>query len=70
MFIHYIHRDLDWAMIHYDSGASFIKHLKPKIFLSSIQTVWNLQKSQAYFISETGPSVELLPLQDGSHCGE
>ena len=56
-------------MIHYDIGASLIKHLKPKIFVSSIQTVWNLQKSQAYFIHETGPSVELIPLLDGSHHG-
>ena len=28
-----------------ESGARFTKHLKPKIFLSSIQTVWNLGKS-------------------------
>ena len=26
-------------------GARFTKHLKPKIFVSSIQTVWNLRKS-------------------------
>ena len=24
------------------SGAHFTKHLKPRLFLSSIQTVWNL----------------------------
>ena len=28
-------------------GASFTKHLKPKTFVSSIQTVWNLRKSEA-----------------------
>ena len=28
-----------------ESGARFTKHLKPKIFLSSIQVVWNLRKS-------------------------
>ena len=26
-------------------GAHFTKHLKPKIFVSSIQTVWELLKS-------------------------
>ena len=29
------------------SGARFTKHLKPKISVSSIQTVWNLRKSLA-----------------------
>ena len=28
-----------------ESGARFTKHLKPKIFVSSMQTVWNLGKS-------------------------
>ena len=26
-------------------GARFTKNLKPKVLVSSIQTVWNLQKS-------------------------
>ena len=26
-------------------GAHFTYHLKPKVFVSSIETVWNLQKS-------------------------
>ena len=26
-------------------GACFTKYLKPKIFVSSVQTVWNLRKS-------------------------
>ena len=28
-----------------ESGARFTKHLKPKIFVISMQTVWNLGKS-------------------------
>ena len=31
--------------VNCEPGARFTKHLKPKIFVSSIQIVWNLRKS-------------------------
>lgn len=39
------HLQLLIVKLHSKTSARFIKHLKPKVFINSIQIAWNLQKS-------------------------
>ena len=41
----YIDINDDKRNMAWNSGARFTKHFKPKIFVSPIQTVWDLRKS-------------------------
>ena len=35
-------------------GAGFTNHLKPKVFISSIQNVWNLRNLRFKILRESG----------------